>query len=334
MKKHVAVLASLILFGCTSPSPKSSHGNIRPQTLNDLKAPARGPASGGNGGAVVSATSLEIYTSADSPPYNFLDNQGRPAGFEIDLFNAIFRRLQKDGHITFNPAWRVVPWSDIATALMQDSHDKNYIIVASTEARKDRTNFWRFSIPYYTAWHAFFSNREMSFQTQAPGFIKDVAANRVNGQKLRIVTWGQSVMWTELTDVYGANPQNISVIDLSDLKNPQGGAVNSPEEAVQLGLADVSYGYTSIVDKALEQKLNNRIRVSDLIPNQAGYAFGDTGAAIPFNNLGHELQPLIAKALVALYHDGTYQKISKKWFGGDAFNKRAVTEIYGYKLKH
>lgn len=282
----------------------------------------------------MSATSLEIYTSADSPPYNFLGANGQPDGFEIDLFNAIFKRLKKDGNVTFIPTWKVVPWSDISALLMQDSRNNNFIIVASTEARKDRTNFWRFSMPYYTAWHAFFSNREMSFQTQAPGFIKDIAANRVNGQKLRIVTWGGSVMWNELQDVYGSQPQNISVLDLSDLKNAQGGTVNSPEEAVQLGLADVSYGYTSIVDKSIEQKLNNRIRVSDLIPNQAGYAFGDTGAAIPFNNMGHELHPLISKALIELYREGVYQKISHKWFGGDAFNKRSAFEIYGYGLKN
>ncbi len=141
--------------------------------------------------------------------------------------------------------------------LMKDSSQNDFIIVASTEARKDRTNFWRFSIPYYTAWHAFFSTRDIKFQAQAPGFPKDIAANRINGQKLRVVTWGGSVMWNELLDVYGNNPQNISVIDLGTLKNAQGGDVNSPEEAVQLGLANMSYGYTSIVNKDLEFKLNN-----------------------------------------------------------------------------
>lgn len=114
---------------------------------------------------------VTVVTEGNFPPFNMLDGQGKPTGFEIDLVNAICQRAELDCRIV------TAKWDDIIPGLLDKRYD---IAIASLQITAERRRHIAFSRRYYTAPAAFVTARDALPADGAPALLrgKSVGAQR------------------------------------------------------------------------------------------------------------------------------------------------------------
>lgn len=98
-------------------------------------------ACGGEG----NRATLRIASDATFPPFHFLDEDGRPAGFDIELA----RELARDTGL--EPEVVVLPYDELFTGLAAGTHD---VVAATTGITVARQATYLFSIPYFSTCQA------------------------------------------------------------------------------------------------------------------------------------------------------------------------------------
>ena len=97
----------------------------------------------------VNNNQIIVGGSNDYPPYSYIDENGEPAGFSVDISRAIGGVLQRD--IVFH----LEPWHKALASLKNKETDLIHDIVYSEERRKT----YSFSAPYYISPYTVFAKK-------------------------------------------------------------------------------------------------------------------------------------------------------------------------------
>lgn len=83
---------------------------------------------------------LLVATEGAYPPFNYIDEEGQPAGFDVDIARAICDIMNRDCRIV------TAPWEQLLPRLADDEFD---MVVASVAKTEERDRIVDFTIPYY-----------------------------------------------------------------------------------------------------------------------------------------------------------------------------------------
>lgn len=208
------------------------------------------------------------------PPFNYINEQGKLVGFDIDIANAIAEKMEvKAKPIT-------TAWDGIISGLEGKRFDMIIGSMAITDKREKQVNF---SKPYYYDGAQFFAKEGSD--------LTDIA--QLKNGKVGVVT---GTTFQEALE----RMNNIKEIkqfesDVDNMKSVELGRIDGLVTAKLVGL----YG---------AKKYGVKIEpIGDLLYKET------IGIAIRKEDT--ELLEAVNEALEAIKIDGTYAKISKKWFG-------------------
>ena len=128
----------LALTGCDKDGSQS--GKTREDARPPQAAPKTGPMPGGNLERIQASKRLRIGVKADSPPFGYLDKDGNPQGFDVDLGFRIARALGVQPHYV------TVTSADRIEKLKSGEID---CIIATFTATRRRAKEVDFSLPYF-----------------------------------------------------------------------------------------------------------------------------------------------------------------------------------------
>lgn len=221
---------------------------------------------------------LRIGLEGTFPPFNSKDTKtGELVGFDVDIAKAVAAKL------SVKPEFITTEWSGIIAGLQAGKFDVIVNQVGVTDARKQVLDF----SPAYT-----YSGAELIQRKSDDRPFKSL--EDLKGHKLGVG------LGTNYMDMAKSVPG-------IDVKTYPG----APEY-----LRDLA-------EKRLDAALNDRLMVAYLLkqtnlPLRAGAMVG-TGnpSAIPFKKGNPKFEKAIDDAMTQLEADGTFAKISDKWFGID-----------------
>jgi len=104
-----------------------------------------------------------VVTEGKFPPFNTLDAQGRPAGFEVDLANELCKRAKVDCRIV------TASWDDILPGLLDKRYDA---IMASMDMTPERRRQIGFSKRYMLVPGAFVAPKSTATPDGAPVLLR------------------------------------------------------------------------------------------------------------------------------------------------------------------
>lgn len=87
------------------------------------------------GPAAIAEEVVKIATEGAFAPYNFLDADGAPKGFEVDLGNTVCARL------SLSCKWVIVPWDQLRAGLEAGDYDLIMAAMAATPERRAWADF-------------------------------------------------------------------------------------------------------------------------------------------------------------------------------------------------
>ncbi|KQS61439.1 ABC transporter substrate-binding protein [Rhizobium sp. Leaf371] len=126
---------------------------------------------------------LRIGTEGAYPPFNFVNDKGELAGFDVDIAKALCKEMGR------TCAFVATPWSEIIEGLEQNKYDLMVSSMAYTEERAKRIAY---SEPYYRS-HAVFIGDPKKYQ--------DISPEGLAGAR---ITAGKGTMQAQyLAKVYG-----------------------------------------------------------------------------------------------------------------------------------
>lgn len=242
------VLLALTLSGCNLISPDEKGGDVE---------------------------KVVVGLNAEYPPFEYVDDNGDLAGFDIDLMNAI---AEKAG---FEIEWVNTRWDGIFVALSSGEFDAVCSAATITEERKESVNF---SDPYFDAGQII---TVRSDETEITG-ADDLAGKRVGVQ---LGTTGD--IW--LTDETEAEVVRFdeNTLAFQALAN----------EDVDAAVADSPVAYEIV-------KANPEMNLKVLPETYTDEKYG-----IAVNKDKPQVLAAINEGLAAIKEDGTYDEIFNKYFG-------------------
>ena len=227
---------------------------------------------------VKSRGTLKIAVEGTYPPFNFKDQKsGELTGFDVDVAKLLAAKLG------VKPEFITTEWSGILAGLSAGKYD---VIVNQVGVTPQRQESFDFSDPYTIS----------SAQLIVRKDDKRVYASLddLKGKKLGV---GQ-----------GSNfEQKAKAIPGIDVKSYPG----APEYLQDLA--------TGRVDAALNDSLMvSYLLKASTLPIKAGAPVGETEKmAIPFPKGNPKFKAALNKALADAIKDGSFNKVSVKWFGRD-----------------
>lgn len=224
---------------------------------------------------VTSPTSLVVGGDRDYPPYEFLDKDNKPAGYNVDLTRAIADVMG------FKVEFRFGGWSEMRHALMSGSVD----VLQGISYSEERTKTISFSPPHTIINHAIFARKN------TPP-VSSVAELR--GKE--IVVFRDGIMHDYLKSLGFSS--NLVMTD-------------TPAEALRL-LASGKHDYAVLAMLPgmyiiRENKLSNLVPVAKSISSQR-YCYG-------VRKGNEELLARFNEGLAILKKTGKYQEIYDRWLG-------------------
>ncbi|GAA5532269.1 transporter substrate-binding domain-containing protein [Deinococcus metallilatus] len=220
---------------------------------------------------------LKIAMEGTYPPFTFKDAQGQLTGFDVDIARAVAAKLG------LRPEFVLTEWSGILAGLQANKYD---VIVNQVGITPERQKSIGFSQPYAYSRPQIIVRKSGNF---SPKTLADLKGKRVG------VGLGSNFE-KQLRDAGGINVVTYP---------------GAPEYLADLaaGRLDAAYNDRLLVGYLIT-KDRLPIRGAGVIgqPEPVGIAFKKTNAA-----LGNAIN----RALLQIKADGTYAKISRKWFGED-----------------
>jgi polar amino acid transport system substrate-binding protein len=220
---------------------------------------------------------IRIATEGYYPPFNYLDEGGKLAGFDIDLGQALCEKMNADCEFVQQD------WDDLIPGLLDEKYD---VILASMSITEEREKTVSFTIPYYSNMLTFIGRRNSGI--------------KISDETLK----GKAV---------GAQRSTISA---GYLEERYGGIVNTQlfdtqEEAykdlatgkLDLVLVDnlPAYDWLQTETGQNHEFIGEFIDINDRI-----------GMAVRKGD--DALRQRLNQALIAVLEDGTYQEINERYF--------------------
>lgn len=227
--------------------------------------------------SVKSRGTLRVGMEGTYPPFNYRNEQGELVGFDVDIAKALAAKLG------VKPEFVLTEWSGIIAGLEAGKFD---VIVNQVAVTPERQKALDFTAPYVV------SSPELIVRKNETRNFNSLADLR--GHKLGVGT--------------GSNYEQIA--------RAVGGIDIRTYKAAPDTLKDLSLGR---IDAALNDRLLAAYLVKQSgLPLKAGATIGETvKMAIPVRKGNPEFLAALNKALAEIKADGTYAKISQKWFGTD-----------------
>ncbi len=218
---------------------------------------------------------ITVGGDRDYPPYEFLDEKGQPAGYNVDLTKAIAEVMG------IKVEFRFGAWSDIRHALINGSID----VLQGISYSSDRTRTLSFSPPHTIINHAIFARRE----TRPVSTIEELRGRE-------IVVFRDGIMHDHLKSL-GLEANLIMT--------------ETPDDALRL-LAAGQHDYAVLAMLPgmyiiREHKLSNLVPVAKSISSQK-YCY-----AVKKGN--EELLARFNEGMAILKKTGQYQEIYDRWLG-------------------
>jgi polar amino acid transport system substrate-binding protein len=224
---------------------------------------------------VASPTTVVIGGDRDYPPYEFLDKDNKPAGYNVELTRAIADVMGMQVEFRFGG------WSEMRTALMNGSVD----VLQGISYSDDRTKTISFSPPHTIINHAIFARRDTPPVSSVEG---------LRGKE--IVVFQDGIMHDYLKSL--GFSKNLVMTD-------------TPADALRL-LASGKHDYAVLAMLPgmyiiREHKLSNLVPVAKSISTQR-YCYG-------VRKGNEELLARFNEGLAILKKTGRYQEIYDRWLG-------------------
>ncbi|WP_432722842.1 transporter substrate-binding domain-containing protein [Jeongeupia wiesaeckerbachi] len=226
---------------------------------------------------VKSRGELKVALEGSYPPFNFKDKQGQLTGFEVELARELARRLGVKAGFTTGE------WSGLLAGLQAGKFDVVINQVGITDARQ---KVFDFSEPYTI------SSAQLIVRKNETRNFKSL--DDLKGKKLGL---GLGTNYADMAKAVAG----------IDVKTYPG----APEY-----LQDLAQGR---LDAALNDSLMIPFAIKESkLPVKPGAAVGEVSkSGIPFAKGNPQFKAAIDKALFEMHKDGSFAKISKKWFGID-----------------
>jgi polar amino acid transport system substrate-binding protein len=209
----------------------------------------------------------------DFPPYEYLDADGQPAGFDVEIVEAVARVMG------FKAEVRITSWVNARRALQERRVDA----LQGMFQMPERENEVTFSIPYWTVGQAVFARRDADPVNSLVELAnKRVAVHRGSIMHDHLRQWGESPSY-----VYGDTPSEVL-------------------RQLALGTADYAVlPYLPGVHLLREMKLAN---VTTMVPSVVSYAYG-----FAVNKGDDATLAILNEGLSVLKQTGELQAIRDKW---------------------
>ena len=227
--------------------------------------------------AAAVAADLRIATEGYYAPFNYIDEAGNLAGFDIDIARALCASMQVECDIVRND------WDALIPGLRANEYD---LIVASMSITAEREEKVAFSLPYYTNMLTFIGKRDQGLK---------LSDDALRGKKVGVLRSTVSSQYLE--DTY-ADLVEVQLYDTQDqaLSDLAGGAVD-----LVLGDNLPSYSWLQTDAGRAHEFVGEFIDINDRI-----------GIAARKDAL--DLIDQVNEALIELIDNGTYQEINAKYF--------------------
>lgn len=241
-----------------------------------------------NNSAAPAPTTLKIATEGAYAPFNYTNNDGSLAGFDVDIANALCQKMAVTCQI------EAQEWDGIIPALKTGKFDA---IVSAMSVTPERSQQVSFSEPYFVNTLVFLAKKDSTFD---PSKADDIKATKIAAQ-------GSTISSQWLTKTYPeAQVQLYNTLDNAflDLGNNRVGAMISDKLPALTWLkSDLGKGFVIKGDE---------INIDDKF-------------AVAANQGNDELLGKFNKALADIKADGTYDKIVVKHFGEEMLAKTSAT---------
>jgi polar amino acid transport system substrate-binding protein len=270
-----------------APIPLPAPRTIETETVAAEPTAVEEPAlaeTGDEQGAGETLAPLVIATEGAFAPFNYVDGDGRPAGFDIDVAKELCRRL--DRQCVFD----VRPWSDLLPSLLRGDID---LIAASMRIPSTKPQGVLFTNPYYGSRGRFVTSKGAGIA--GPGLL------RVAGSQIAVQ--GGSVHEAYLQDQYA----EVSLVKTRSLSEAL--------QRVAEGKVEAAFGDNAAMLRWIEEQgccttLGN--------PITDGTFFGE-GIGLVVQEEEKGLVDALNAQLQEMLEDGTSAQLSGRYFSGSIF---------------
>ena len=224
-----------------------------------------------------SAQSLKIASEGYYAPFNYIDDDGELAGFDIDIANALCDVMAVSCEFVQND------WDALIPGLVDQQYDA---IVASMSITPEREDIVAFTLPYYSNMLTFVGSS---------GSSSDVTPSGLQGKKVGVL---RSTVSSEYLESEFGDIVSISLFDTQEdaLSGLVGGAVD-----LVLGDNLPLYDWLQSDEGQEHEFVGEFIDIDDRI-----------GIAVRHEDV--DLVDQINGALIEIIENGTYQEINAKYF--------------------
>lgn len=230
---------------------------------------------------------LRLVADFTYPPFNYKDEKGQPAGFDIEIGNALCQEMNRECE------WVSQSWDGLIPALLSRKADA---ILASMRATEERKRKILFTNKYYQTTASFMIHQDENIEISKEGFKGKTIGVQIGTIHDRYVT-----------DTYG---------DVANIKRYTG------QDEVFLdfdkGTVDIVFGNTDQLQLAYLDKANgkNGKLAGDPVTD---VPYLSQGMAIGLRMQDKQLAQDFNQAIDAIRADGTYDKIADKYFTFDIY---------------
>lgn len=275
MKKLASILAVTLAAGVLATGCGSSSGSASKDSSSD------------SGKTVIKAA-----TGANAKPYVYVGDDDKPAGYDVDVLNAVFDKLPD-----YELEYEVTDFGSVLSGL----NSGNYQIgVNNFSYNEDRGASYLYSYPYDKISYVFVikkGGKEIKSFEDAAGLSFE------GGTGISVSNAVEA--WNE------KNPDKEINITYSD----------ADTSVFLQHVADGSQDFT-IIDLAMYnsymEEFNYDVQKNDIPEDEAKMIAENSYAYYIFPQDQKDLREQVDKALKELKEDGTLTEISKKWYGQDA----------------
>jgi polar amino acid transport system substrate-binding protein len=269
----LAAATALALTGCVDNStPSSASAGSAPTASKDTSLASRLPQK------ITDAGQIVIGMDDTYPPNEYKDDSGNPAGWEVDLGNAIAEKLG------VKASYSVAKFDNIIPSVVGGKDDFGMSSFTDTTEREKQVDF----VNYYSAGILWAS---------AKG--KAVDPDKACGLKVAV----QSTTYED-TDEVPAKSKKCTQAGKPAIQALRYDTQQDATNAVILGKADALSADSPVTLYAIS-KSGGKLQ-------EAGKTFDVAPYGLPVAK-GSKLTPVLQEAVQALIDDGTYKKILDKW---------------------
>jgi polar amino acid transport system substrate-binding protein len=236
--------------------------------------------AGGLAAAPAHAETIKFSVSAEPyPPFASKTASGKWEGFEVDLIHAVCEHLK--------PAKcevKETAWDGIIPALTSKKIDVIFASMSITDERKKTIDF---SIPYYTTPAAIMAPKDSKI---------DNTAASIKGKTIGVQT---ATIHQNYANKYFAATSTLKIYNTQDEANAD----------VAAGRLDATIADSAALEPFIAE--NKNLELKGFYPKDDPIFGVGVGAGL---RKGDKLKARIDDAIRAIYKDGTYTKLEKKYF--------------------